>query len=289
VLQEIVRPLKGKAGPGRQRLPPQLLLTRPPVGENTATPPVGENTAAPPVAAPAAPARTASQAKLGNNNFQEVPTLNHNDNFSTTVVHLEMLANLFHNVVCGACHGPVSLRQDNIASRGFSVCLRITCDICGIVSSTYTSRTNDNNAPEVNKAMVASTLSVGLGHTTMSKICEVLGMASLTLKTHQKLVNEIHSSSTLTLMNGLNHARDIVKQVHQPDEEGFFNIPVSFDGTWHKRGHTSNHGAAAVICAVTGLVIDAHVMSLHCQVRFVITNIPIVCENWKVSFLFTCR
>ena len=43
------------------------------------------------------------------------------------------------------------------------------------------------------------------------------------------------------------------------------DVIVSFDGTWHKRGHTSNHGVGIVISVETGEVLDRVVLSKICQ------------------------
>ena len=40
-------------------------------------------------------------------------------------------------------------------------------------------------------------------------------------------------------------------------------ITVSFDGSWHNRGHTSRYGVAAVIDVLTGLVVDYVVLSKY--------------------------
>lgn len=40
------------------------------------------------------------------------------------------------------------------------------------------------------------------------------------------------------------------------DDDDIVDVTVSFDGTWHKRGFTSNYGVATVIDVVTGLVLD---------------------------------
>ena len=45
-------------------------------------------------------------------------------------------------------------------------------------------------------------------------------------------------------------------------DEEFTSVPVSFDGTWAKRGFTSNHGVGFVISADTGKVLDYAVVSL---------------------------
>ena len=46
---------------------------------------------------------------------------------------------------------------------------------------------------------------------------------------------------------------------------GVVDITVSFDGTWHKRGFTSNYGVGIVIDVSTGLVLDFEVLSKYCQ------------------------
>lgn len=40
---------------------------------------------------------------------------------------------------------------------------------------------------------------------------------------------------------------------------------MSFDGTWHKRGFTSNYGIGVCIDILTGLVIDFEVLSTYCH------------------------
>ena len=49
------------------------------------------------------------------------------------------------------------------------------------------------------------------------------------------------------------------------DEDTVINIPVSFDGTWPRRGYTANHGIGFVISAATGKVLDCEVISKVCN------------------------
>ena len=44
------------------------------------------------------------------------------------------------------------------------------------------------------------------------------------------------------------------------------DIGVSYDGSWHRRAHTSHHGVGTIIELETGLVIDTYVMSNYCFV-----------------------
>ena len=49
-------------------------------------------------------------------------------------------------------------------------------------------------------------------------------------------------------------------------ENSTIDIGVSYDGSWHRRGHTSHHGVGTIIEPKTGLVIDTYVMSNYCFV-----------------------
>ena len=210
------------------------------------------------------PNLTASEKKLSVNNREEQPS--QSDSFPTTIVHLEKLKDLFEGVVCRECFEPVELLHDQNSSRGLSICLRVQCHACHKSTSTMTSRNTRSNQPEVNKAWVASGINSGNGCAQQAKMSEVLGMPALSRPTHKKISAQCYDGICNTSRRNMAKARDIVKDLYEPDAEGYYNIPVSFDGTWHKRGHTSKHGAGAVICALTGLVLDAHVMTNFCQV-----------------------
>ena len=54
------------------------------------------------------------------------------------------------------------------------------------------------------------------------------------------------------------------KEGVHPDEYGFLDIDTIFDGTWHTRGHNSSIGAAVIIDARSGLVIDYEILSKKC-------------------------
>ncbi|GFR91290.1 hypothetical protein ElyMa_002588900 [Elysia marginata] len=55
------------------------------------------------------------------------------------------------------------------------------------------------------------------------------------------------------------------KEEQLPNEHGCMEIAASFDGSWLTRGHKSLIGIGCVVDVLTGLVLDTHVMSQHCQ------------------------
>lgn len=71
--------------------------------------------------------------------------------------------------------------------------------------------------------------------------------------------------------DNMEKARARVRQVYKEtdctiSDDSVIDIGVSFDGSWHKRGHTSNYGVGCVIELQTGLVINYCVLSKYCQV-----------------------
>ena len=65
--------------------------------------------------------------------------------------------------------------------------------------------------------------------------------------------------------------RDIRETI---DESGIFDIAVSFDCAWQRRGHSSNNGVAAVIDLLTGLPVDYEVLSNFCLKCKIAANSP---------------
>ncbi|KAK4329594.1 hypothetical protein Pmani_000069 [Petrolisthes manimaculis] len=62
----------------------------------------------------------------------------------------------------------------------------------------------------------------------------------------------------------MNSAITAIKQLHSA-KNGVYDIKVIYDGSWQKRGHTSNLAVGEVIEAETGLVIDYETVSKYCE------------------------
>ena len=60
-------------------------------------------------------------------------------------------------------------------------------------------------------------------------------------------------------------ARDTYLQLDPTASMDLICITVSFDGSLHKRGHTSMYGVAAVIDVLTGLVVYYVVLFKYCH------------------------
>ena len=76
-----------------------------------------------------------------------------------------------------------------------------------------------------------------------------------------KAINEKNKIySTALLDKAVTH----VKTLYDPSDDGITDIHVSYDGTWHKRGHTSKTGMGCVIETKSGLVVDYEVLTTYC-------------------------
>ena len=56
-----------------------------------------------------------------------------------------------------------------------------------------------------------------------------------------------------------------MKDIYEPKENGNYNVGISADGTWRKRGYSSLYGVVTAISIVTGKVVDYEVMSKECR------------------------
>ena len=67
------------------------------------------------------------------------------------------------------------------------------------------------------------------------------------------------------------------------------DVAVSFDGTWHKRGHSSRFGVGVVIELESGLILDAEVLSTYCRgcSKAPAKDSPLY-EAWQDKHLPTC-
>lgn len=191
----------------------------------------------------------------------------------TAITDLNTLIPLFQGLSCKFCGlATLSLVQGK-GSKAFAVDIKVMCTSCGEVNNeTFTSPKATSQSFDVNRRIVAAGLSVGLGHSGMERLSEGLGLSGMHVKTYQMHLNCIYEKATGPLRASiLQDARDKVFNLYAQqhpdsiDSDGILNLAVSFDGTWPKRGHTSKLGVGLVIDVRTGLIIDFHVMSLHCH------------------------
>lgn len=86
------------------------------------------------------------------------------------------------------------------------------------------------------------------------------------LKTYQAVSDKVHRTTMGAACKVMHESAQAVRTEKEPKYSGaVVDVCVSFDGTWHKRGHTSHFGLGAVIELDSGLVLDLSVASNYCH------------------------
>lgn len=175
---------------------------------------------------------------------------------------------------CSVCQNTDCLEfvPVNEKRKGMALFLQLQCKSCSsLFSEGYTSPwidgTDNVHAPfMVNDLFVLFLREIGLGHTALKKFCTVFGMQTLNKNVYQRKQSRVCQTIIETTHDLLEESVQTVWEAHREVDPNFDgDICVSFDGTWHKRGHTSHYGVGAVIDVLTGLVVDYEVLSTYCQ------------------------
>ena len=71
----------------------------------------------------------------------------------------------------------------------------------------------------------------------------------------------VRSAAQAVCKQSMANAVEEVKTFYEPQEDGKFDIGVSGDGTWRKKGYSSPYGVVTALSTIMGKVVDVEVMS----------------------------
>ena len=191
-----------------------------------------------------------------------------------TIIELSLLIEFAMKFKCTNCCGLIKASINKAKSKGFAKCIEVYCGSCDeVVNTLFTSRRTDKDnikSPfQVNKDIVAASIMCDLGPYKLNKFSEVLNLPSLHQSTFSKKARQIYDNINVLRDVVLGKARLAVREAYQHNDVNTpLDIAVSFDGTWLTRGHSSLIGVGCVVEVITGLTLDFHVVSLHCQVFY---------------------
>ena len=176
--------------------------------------------------------------------------------------------------------GHVELEEDCTSRFGLSSSIYARCDECGMSELLATGyHKSDATLPntiqgkDLNRRVVYGAFEMGLGREGIAKLCEVLDMPfSISIDTwyrHEDALLEAHTDVVREeLAKNRAEARKLAfLEMGEEDnnENAIAEVPVSFDGTWSRRGYSANHCVSFVISAVSGKVLDFEVISKVCS------------------------
>ncbi|GFU93929.1 uncharacterized protein TNCV_2453001 [Trichonephila clavipes] len=123
---------------------------------------------------------------------------------------------------------------------------------------------------DINTKLTSAFLAIGRGHAALETFSAILGTPCMDRKTFSKCLENLCNKNETAKVEMLRISREHVRQTNlysHPDlgRNNIIDITVSYDGTWHKRGHTSLYGIGIVIDIMTSLVVDFEVLSKYCH------------------------
>lgn len=170
---------------------------------------------------------------------------------------------------CPKCHGgELSLRE---SGTGADLQFVVGCASCGdIVATPHSPSIGKSRQSELAMRLGVVGRDCGIGFTKLTNLFGGLNAPPpMHLKSHQKIAAKVHDAAMLAASEVMKEAAEAVRK-GQPAadtsaENDLLDICITFDGTWHKRGHTSQFGVGVAIELETGFVIDFSVKSKYCH------------------------
>ena len=183
------------------------------------------------------------------------------------------------SAICSACRSGSSklqLFQRNNEREGLAESLFLKCSSCETETPLKTSQrlgVKGGGAHEVNRRSVLSSHQFGLAG--LSQFCAGMNLPPpVTKKAYNQHLIQIKKAAVKNAENLMQEsARRLIhkvaterpRDIEEIDEQTVANVPVTVDGTWQKRGHSSKIGVVFVISIDTGEILDYSVKSLVCH------------------------
>lgn len=182
------------------------------------------------------------------------------------VMDIAIIASIFECVSCPLCkQGHVVLEEEIQGKMGLASLLHLKCSSikCTFFKAFYTSnKVNNGQAFEVNRRVVLALRNIGVGHQGLVKFCGVMNMLPpMNENSFQDHVKAVKRAAQTVSDESMSKAADEIKQFYEPESDGVYNIAVSGDGTWRRRGFSSSYGVVTALSTVTGKALDCEVMS----------------------------
>ncbi|XP_070391601.1 uncharacterized protein [Dermacentor albipictus] len=185
-----------------------------------------------------------------------------------SIVQMDVFSSLLRCTVCRYClEGGLTVREST--KLGLATKLEVVCPSCGTIESLWSSpRKKDTQAFEVNVRAMMAMKQIGKGQMALNDFWAAMNVSyrGLHHKTFQKHLKETFREPEAHALDTFyaNSAAAVISAYKEMDPSFCKDITVVYDGTWHKRGHTSHIGVGSVIDFHTGLILDAVVLSNHC-------------------------
>ncbi|XP_043257881.1 uncharacterized protein LOC122400460 [Colletes gigas] len=208
---------------------------------------------------------SASSKKISASNVSDIPwnPLHH----YRIIEWYTVFATFSQMVLCRECKQTLTFEEGAHRSLGFKLILMCRCGRRNINSGPLI-----NTGYEVNRRIVFVMRLLGLGREGINLFCNIMDICNgLNESTYNNIIMHIHSVVTSVFERLSKKAVDQEKKVNEQNDRPIFNLKVSGDGSWKRRGFKSLYGVTTLIGYYSGEVIDFVVKSSYCQ----------ACTAWK--------
>ena len=169
------------------------------------------------------------------------------------VIDISILRQIFEVLLCPLCMSKVMLTEDASSKKGLAACLQIYCtkDQCTFSKSFYTSN-EDGHAFEINRRTVLAAREIGIGHKGLVKFSGVMNMPPpMNKNSYKDIVKSLECAAESVAQRSMDKAATETKEFYESEDDGIYDVAVSGDGTWRKRGFKSSTGIVTAISLVT--------------------------------------
>ena len=126
---------------------------------------------------------------------------------------------------------------------------------------------------EINRRTVLAAREIGIGHKGFVKFSGVMNMPPPMKKNSYKdIVKLLEHAAESVAQRSIDKAATETKEFYESEDDGIYDVAVSGDGTWRKRGFNSSTGIVTAISLVTGNVLDTEIMSRECRTCLLKSN-----------------
>jgi len=210
-------------------------------------------------------------------------------------IDLEILNSVVSTLRCPECMSlELILSEKENKRKGLASCLYIDCFICNYSKEFYSSTFNKQKSYDINTRAVYAMRSCGQGYSGFSRFVSLMDMPKpMTINNYNKIVSKLTNAVKCvaedTMMDAAQELKDL-KNDHSVLNSindrllNVIDVAVSCDGTWQRRGYSSNNGVVSIISMETGKVLDVEAMNKVCKGCFLKEHLkkenPFDYEKW---------
>ena len=167
-----------------------------------------------------------------------------NDGFR--IIDISILASMFECLRCPECQtkqccfrGRPEDSKMGLASKLILKCSSRKCLFFFCKSFFTSGKVENGQAFEVNRREVLATRNIGVGHQGLVKFTFVMNMLPpMNENSYRDHVKAVPTAAESVALESMSKAATEVKEFYKEKKDGLYNIGVSGDGTWRKRGYS---------------------------------------------------